>query len=248
MSNPIPLTKPDSTVYAYACGACGCIGGGGTVVGGSSNWTAVPAEDSRGRAESCCRCRHCDTIERNCGSACKACQARIDAEWAAQRAAHVALAETSVAAESTEKWTLTLNGAVVEIGLDDSDYPCTFYTATARFRDPERPENNRDWSQPLQRNGIAALLHAAEEASYFLDAETVSLVPAGYVVVKAGAVEEAVAAEREACAQACDEYARSQSLGQGGFARSLAKIEDRMPRETAARICASKIRARGRTP
>jgi hypothetical protein len=95
---------------------------------------------------------------------------------------------------------------------------------------------------------VAAILEACIGAAYRFDAEELTLVPAGHVVVKAGAVEEAVASEREACAQACDKYARSQSLGQGGFARSLAKIEDRMLRETAARICASKIRARGATP
>ena len=245
MSNPIPLSKPDSTVYAYACGACGCIGGGGIVCGdGANGWTAISADRSREQAETCCVCRTCGAPAPS-EIDCTDCRAKWQAKVEAMHAERAALTTTSVAAEDADHYTLTVNGHALDVAVEDE---FGVYTrATVRHRDADDPTRNGDWSESSRCGGSAILGACAAAASRF-DAETVTLVPAGYVVVKAGAVEEAVAAEREACAQACDEYARSQSLGQGGFARSLAKIEDRMLRETAARICASKIRARGSAP
>ncbi len=244
MSRPIPLTKPDGTVYAHVCGVCGTIGGGGVARLTDEGATAVTEDSSRDDAERCCVCRTCRApspyaIE------CADCRAKWRAKMEAEAAERAALATTSVAAEDAEHYTLTVNGHALDVAVEDE---FGVYTrATVRHRDADDPTRNDDWSK-ASRCGVAAILEACIGAAYRFDAEELTLVPAGHVVVKAGAVEEAVASEREACAQACDKYARSQSLGQGGFARSLAKIEDRMLRETAARICASKIRARGATP
>ena len=244
MSRPIPLSKPDGTVYAYACGACGCIGGSSVTCLTEKGATAVPENESFDYATRCCVCRVCSAPSPY-ATECADCRAKWRAQRDAEDAERAALTTTSVAAEDADHYTLTVNGHALDVAVEDE---FGVYTrATVRHRDADDPTRNGDWSESSRCGGSAILGACAAAASRF-DAEEVTLVPAGYVVVKAGAVEEAVAAEREACARACDEYARSQSLGQGGFARSLAKIEDRMLRETAARICASKIRARVRTP
>ena len=243
MSRPIPLTKPDGTVHAYACGVCGTIGGGGVARLTDEGATAVTEDSSRDDAERCCVCRTCRAPSPY-ATECADCRAKWQAKMDVLAAERAALTTTSVAAEDAEHYTLTVNGHALDVSVEDE---FGVYTrATVRHRDADDPTRNDDWSK-ASRCGVAAILEACIGAAHRFDAEEVTLVPAGYVVVKAGAVEEAVAAEREACALACVGYALSQAI-HNPRKHNLSKVEDRLLRATAARLCAAKIRARGPSP
>lgn len=76
---PIPLTSPDGTVYAYACGVCHHVR--------SPNEMLVPiepgyfAESSRQDAERCCICMDCGAhLQGRRGIVCDACWYAIKAE------------------------------------------------------------------------------------------------------------------------------------------------------------------------
>ena len=93
MSSPIPLSAPDGTVYAYACGRCHRVAAGENV------HPSRLARLSLERATRCCVCQ--------CGAAmsptsrwraCDACCAKHDAKLAAQRAAYRAARAKHLAA------------------------------------------------------------------------------------------------------------------------------------------------------
>lgn len=71
---PIPLTSPDGTVYAYACGACHHVADTGhLLVRGEPGWQA---EESKERAKACCTCFDCGaplTADEGRGLNCAAC-------------------------------------------------------------------------------------------------------------------------------------------------------------------------------
>jgi len=95
-------------------------------------------------------------------------------------AEHAALATESVAAEDAEHYTLTLNGHALDVAVEDE---FGVYTrATVRHRDADDPTRNDDWSK-ASRCGVAAILEACVEAAYRFDAEEVTLVPKGAVVI-----------------------------------------------------------------
>lgn len=179
MSDPIPLTKPDGTVYAHVCGVCGTIGGGGVARLTDEGATAVTEDSSRDDAERCCVCRTCRApspyaIE------CADCRAKWRAKMEAEAAERAALATTSVAAEDAEHYTLTVNGHALDVAVEDE---FGVYTrATVRHRDADDPTRNDDWSK-ASRCGVAAILEACIGAAYRFDAEEVTLVPKGAVVI-----------------------------------------------------------------
>lgn len=77
MTTPIPLTKPDGTVHAYACGNCGFLHCGWSHGGG---WNEHDADRTRTEAERCCTCRKCGVfVGSSVRYSCEACCA-IDSE------------------------------------------------------------------------------------------------------------------------------------------------------------------------
>lgn len=78
--NSIPLSAPDGTVYAYACGECQLV------QLGFRSTIKARAEASKETADACCLCRDCKVVKVNTyGSLCADChQKRRDAEAAAQ--------------------------------------------------------------------------------------------------------------------------------------------------------------------
>lgn len=88
--NPIPLSSPDGRVYAYACGVCHNVVGVAFVVGplrpGPSE---CDVEESKRRAEACCRCDRCGhqlTGEIVFGlPVCDVCKPIREAEWKAHQ-------------------------------------------------------------------------------------------------------------------------------------------------------------------
>jgi hypothetical protein len=95
-------------------------------------------------------------------------------------AEHAALATESVAAEDAEHYTLTVNGHALDVAVEDE---FGVYTrATVRHRDADDPTRNDDWSK-ASRCGVAAILEACIGAAYRFDAEEVTLVPKGAVVI-----------------------------------------------------------------
>ncbi len=178
MTAPIPLTKPDGTVHAYACGHCGFLHCGWSHGGG---WNERDADRTRTEAERCCTCHKCSAfIGSSVRYSCETCDAAWAAEMAKRDAEHAALATESVAAEDAEHYTLTLNGHALDVSVADE---FSVYTrATVRHRDADDPTRNDDWSK-ASRCGVAAILEACVEAAYRFDAEEVTLVPKGAVVI-----------------------------------------------------------------
>jgi len=178
MTAPIPLTKPDGTVHAYACGHCGFLHCGWSHGGG---WNERDADRTRTEAERCCTCHKCSAfIGSSVRYSCETCDAAWAAEMAKRDAEHAALATESVAAEDAEHYTLTLNGHALDVAVEDE---FGVYTrATVRHRDADDPTRNDDWSK-ASRCGVAAILEACVEAAYRFDAEEVTLVPKGAVVI-----------------------------------------------------------------
>lgn len=178
MTAPIPLTKPDGTVHAYACGHCGFLHCGWSHGGG---WNERDADRTRTEAERCCTCHKCSAfIGSSVRYSCETCDAAWAAEMAKRDAEHAALATESVAAEDAEHYTLTLNALALDVAVEDE---FGVYTrATVRHRDADDPTRNDDWSK-ASRCGVAAILEACVEAAYRFDAEEVTLVPKGAVVI-----------------------------------------------------------------
>jgi len=178
MTAPIPLTKPDGTVHAYACGHCGFLHCGWSHGGG---WNERDADRTRTEAERCCTCHKCSAfIGSSVRYSCETCDAAWAAEMAKRDAEHAALATESVAAEDAEHYTLTLNGHALDVAVEDE---FGVYTrATVRHRDADDPTRNDDWSK-ASRCGVAAILEACIGAAYRFDAEEVTLVPKGAVVI-----------------------------------------------------------------
>ena len=56
MSDPIPLTKPDGTVHAYACGVCGFVLHG---VAHGGAWNEDDVKRTHAEALDHCKCRRC---------------------------------------------------------------------------------------------------------------------------------------------------------------------------------------------
>ena len=83
---PIPLTSPNGTVYAYACGQCRHVGGTGTMICAYTDEEVhTMAESSREEAERCCVCRGCgglvgDRWSRFFGAASHHCETCAPAE------------------------------------------------------------------------------------------------------------------------------------------------------------------------
>lgn len=78
--NSVPLSAPDGTVYAYACGECQFV------QLGFRSTIKARAEASKETADACCLCVDCKVVKINTyGSLCADChQKRRDAEAAAQ--------------------------------------------------------------------------------------------------------------------------------------------------------------------
>ena len=97
--NAIPLTAPDGTVYAYACGRCHRVAGGVHTTDATSP-VARLAGYSLGRAARCCVCR-CGAPVRVAlwhTTLCDACHARDVAETEARIAARDAARAADLAA------------------------------------------------------------------------------------------------------------------------------------------------------
>lgn len=96
MSDPIPLSAPDGTVYAYACGACHRVAITPEI--GPASPVASAAKDSRATAAECCRCKcGAPVSETSCWGLCEPCDVRREAEIAArQEAERAALAARGV--------------------------------------------------------------------------------------------------------------------------------------------------------
>lgn len=160
MTAPIPLTKPDGTVHAYACGHCGFLHCGWSHGGG---WNERDADRTRTEAERCCTCHKCSAfIGSSVRYSCETCDAAWAAEMAKRDAEHAALATESVAAEDAEHYTLTVNGHALDVAVEDE---FGVYTrATVRHRDADDPTRNGDWSES-SRCGEDAVSHAVAYTS-----------------------------------------------------------------------------------
>ena len=77
---PFPLTRPDGTVHAWACGRCGIVGGGGTWRGNGGDELAFNSErpeQSKLLAEQCCVCNCGAPVDRTViGLGCASCNER----------------------------------------------------------------------------------------------------------------------------------------------------------------------------
>jgi hypothetical protein len=85
---PIPLSAPDGTVYAYACGVCRHVRTLGEMLVRKTKRDVVKmANESKRSAEACCRCFDCDkplkTTERLLCAACVVVQEKRNEEIAA---------------------------------------------------------------------------------------------------------------------------------------------------------------------
>lgn len=119
MSDPIPLSAPGGTVYAYACGRCHRVAGGVHVPGPVSPVDRL-AGLSMQRATRCCVCQ--------CGAAmsptsrwraCDACSAAHDARLAAQRAAYRAARAKDLAARGMRECALCDGTGSLDLDLVD---------------------------------------------------------------------------------------------------------------------------------
>lgn len=87
----IPLSAPDGTIYAWACGLCKHIGSGGERwCNHDAELIAETARDSWRSAVDCCRCRSCGGVNDKDNSAgdalhCSTCKPVKDAEFAEMR-------------------------------------------------------------------------------------------------------------------------------------------------------------------
>jgi hypothetical protein len=96
MSDPIPLSAPDGTVYAYACGRCRCLASPPEAEAFAPVGRIV--ELSLARATKCCVCPcGAPVSETSCWGLCEPCDVRREAEIAArQEAERAALAARGV--------------------------------------------------------------------------------------------------------------------------------------------------------
>lgn len=63
MANAIPLSAPDGTVYAYACGVCHHVRASLSAMGPCDvEGVTRIAETNKPDAERCCRCERCETV------------------------------------------------------------------------------------------------------------------------------------------------------------------------------------------
>ena len=92
MSHPIPLTKPDGTVHAYACGVCLCVHASVK----PCVWGERHVAMSREHAAECCVCTRCKQPmprERKWMSICDECEPLDRAERTAKLAQRVTFDE-----------------------------------------------------------------------------------------------------------------------------------------------------------
>lgn len=181
--NAVPLTKPNGKVYAWACGVCGCVGRAGSVrlTRSGRRWAATP-DESRYCAVRCCLCDVCGKRPRDTtfGSYCAGCAVGVVEQADAERAAAVALTETSEAAPEAERYELAACGdrVVIEVERDEDRGICN--TATVRYRPEGRPEHNRDFSA-MSRSTAGAVLDVAGQALHLVgdgdDVPTLRRVP-----------------------------------------------------------------------
>lgn len=86
MADAIPLSSPDGTVRAYACGICLNVRDPGFALGGHPEPAdiAESAELSRSDADECCRCRSCGRVDGTIplGSVCVECEPAEAQRWA----------------------------------------------------------------------------------------------------------------------------------------------------------------------
>jgi len=89
MANPVPLTSPDGTVYAYACGVCHHVASPGSrgVIYDAEDVARFAAEGLR-YAEWCCACRDCGARVGVSELWCSICQAARDERTKVVVAAH----------------------------------------------------------------------------------------------------------------------------------------------------------------
>lgn len=168
--NAYPLTRPNGQVHAWACGICGGAGGsGGVTLTEEGRRCFVDLDHSKASAERCCRCRTCKVAQASMGFSyeCPGCKSRSDAKAAEERAAAVALTETSEAAPEAERYELAACGdrVVIEVERDEDRGICN--TATVRYRPEGRPEHNRDFSA-MSRSTAGAVLDVAGQALHLV--------------------------------------------------------------------------------
>lgn len=161
--NAYPLTRPNGQVHAWACGVCGGAGGsGGVTLTEEGRRHFVDLDHSKAAAERCCRCHTCKVAQASMGfsTECPGCKARSDAKAAEERAAAVALTETSVPAPEAEHYEMAACGdrVVIEVERDEDRGICN--TATVRYRPEGRPEHNRDF-RAMSRSTAGAVLEVA---------------------------------------------------------------------------------------
>lgn len=180
MSNPFPLTRPDGTVHAWACGCCGTVGCGGWHQGPDpvTGFCCAHPDDARADAERCCTCSTCRAHTEPGAPWCAACAEKSRAEKAAEKAHAVALppaVPASPTADDVEAiYDVVMEGDVrLEVVIVDDHG--VFYEGRCAYRDTENPENNRDFAEALQRNPMACLTGVLFSVAYYLNADVVSV-------------------------------------------------------------------------
>lgn len=127
MSDPMPLTAPDGTVYAYACGRCRRVKGGSEYASRvySDDEVAQMANHSRNDAERCCTCRGCGASIDEPYGMCAPCKAadeerrRVrEAQIKAEDEAYERLREQSLEAASDRRAATALERLMSDISED----------------------------------------------------------------------------------------------------------------------------------
>lgn len=178
MTSPVALTRPDGSVHAYACGRCGMVGGGGTWRGPDSvtGLCCAHPDDSRSDAERCCTCTTCGAVTETGAPWCAACEAKSRVERDAEKARAVALPPAAAPpADDVEAiYDVVMEGGVrLEVVIVDDHG--VFYEGRCAYRDAEKPEFNRDFTEALQRNPMACLTSVLFSVAHYLQADIVSV-------------------------------------------------------------------------
>jgi hypothetical protein len=128
--NAIPLSAPDGTVYAYACGICRQVRTGLESLGlHTDKDVAEFAESFKEASEDCCKCSRCGVATNNPMSrTCDACKPIEDAEnkahrekFAAEDAVHEAAQAAALAKSKDSTSALALRDLMSDIS---EEYHC----------------------------------------------------------------------------------------------------------------------------
>lgn len=172
MTAAVPLTKPDGTVHAYACGNCGFLHCGWSHGGG---WNERDVEMTRAEAERCCVCEKCSRIigtdnlfARECDACRAASAAEMKARAVAQRNTDCESWESAVA-NHDDAWRFTLaSGRTGSLYVGD-DYAGVFSSGWARLDPTPDDPDPHVASDTLQRSVEFAAMGALASLSAHYD-------------------------------------------------------------------------------